>query len=142
MLSEKFQLPYYDADDFHPESNVQKMQKGTPLNDQDREPWLELLSNKLQEWSAEGAILACSALKESYRQTLCKQGQLSVHWIHLKGAIEVIRERMHARKNHYMPESLLQSQFDTLEAPNNAIDIDIDNQPEAIIKEILDRLNQ
>lgn len=140
ILSEKLQVPYYDADDFHPEANVQKMQQGIPLNDQDRAPWLKLLSDKLEAWSATGAILACSALKEQYRQTLSKSNQLPIKWVHLMGSFEVIRERMMARKNHYMPESLLQSQFDALETPTYAIDVNIENTPEEMATEILAKL--
>ncbi len=141
LLSEKLALPFYDADDFHPEANVQKMQQGIPLNDHDREPWLQLLSDKLEEWSDTGAILACSALKESYRETLSRAEKLPVRWVHLAGTMEVIRARMQARKNHFMPDSLLQSQFDTLEMPTNAITIDISQTPEAMVSEILTQLS-
>ncbi|MDW3193975.1 MAG: gluconokinase [Cytophagales bacterium] len=140
LLSEKLQLPYHDADDFHPEANVQKMQQGNPLNDQDREPWLQLLSDKLEGWSDTGTILACSALKEKYRRTLSKSNQLPIKWVHLVGSFEVIRERMLTRKNHYMPESLLQSQFDALENPTNAIDVNIENTPKEMVAEILAKL--
>lgn len=141
LLSKKLQMPYYDADDFHPAANKQKMKDGTPLNDQDREPWLQLLSNKLEEWTATGAILACSALKETYRQTLSKSNQLPITWVHLAGSFEVIRRRMMARKNHYMPESLLQSQFDTLERPTDAIEVTIENTPEEMAAEIIRKLS-
>lgn len=141
LLSEKLDLPFYDADDFHPEANVRKMQQGSPLNDQDREPWLQLLSDKLEEWSTTGAILACSALKESYRKTLSKSYRLPVHWVHLAGTMAVIRERMQARKNHFMPDSLLQSQFDTLETPANAISVEISKTPEDMVRDILEQLD-
>ena len=140
LLSAKLQVTYYDADDFHPQANKVKMQQGNPLNDQDREPWLQLLSDKLEAWSATGAILACSALKEKYRQTLSKSNQLPIKWVHLAGTFEVIRERMLARKNHFMPDSLLQSQFDTLERPTYAIEVDIEHTPEDIVEEVLGRL--
>ena len=141
LLSEKLNIPFYDADDFHPEDNVQKMSEGKPLNDLDREPWLQVLSDKLQEWSASGAILACSALKETYRQTLSKKGQLPLVWIHLSGTMAVIRERMMARKNHFMPDSLLQSQFDTLEKPTDSITIDISDTPELMVAKVLEQLD-
>lgn len=141
LLSEKLSLAFYDADDFHPNANVRKMQEGTPLNDEDREPWLQLLSDKLEEWSATGAILACSALKKSYRKTLSKGKQLPIHWVHLEGTMELIRARMQARKNHFMPDSLLQSQFDTLETPANAIAVDISKTPETMVQEILEAID-
>lgn len=140
LLSDKLNLEFYDADDFHPKANVMKMQQGNALNDQDREPWLQLLSDKLEEWSGSGAILACSALKEAYRKALSKDDQLPLTWVHLSGSIAVIRQRMKVRKNHFMPDSLLQSQFDTLETPTTAITVDISKTPEALVQEILHHL--
>jgi len=140
MLSEKLQLPYHDADNFHPEANVQKMRQGIPLQDQDREPWLHLLSDKLEEWSTTGAILACSALKEKYRLTLSKSNQLPINWVHLAGSFDIIRQRMLARSDHFMPDSLLQSQFDALETPDYAIRIDITDKPDVIVEQIMTNL--
>ncbi len=141
LLSKSLQLPFHDADDFHPEANVRKMREGNPLNDLDRAPWLQLLSDKLQEWSETGAILACSALKATYREILGKNGQLPLRWIHLIGSIDIIRARMQARKDHFMPDTLLQSQFDALEVPDEAIAIDIGEKPEILVEEILKQLN-
>lgn len=141
LLSDRLNLDFHDADDFHPEANIKKMQQGTALNDQDREPWLQLLSDKLEEWSSSGAILACSALKAAYRKILSKDGQLPLTWVHLSGSIAVIRKRMKARENHFMPDSLLQSQFDALETPTTAITIDISKTPEAMVEEVLQHLS-
>ncbi len=141
MLAEKIEVPFYDADDFHPKANVVKMQSGKPLNDEDRAPWLSLLANKLEEWQkTEGAVLACSALKEIYRSTLSKEGSLPLQWIFLDGDFETIHRRMKERQGHFMPKELLQSQFDTLETPSNAITINITNSPKEIVEIALDNL--
>ena len=141
MLSEKLEVPFYDADDFHPKANVDKMQSGQPLNDEDRAPWLSLLANKLEEWQkTEGAVLACSALKESYRSTLSKEGSLPLKWVFLDGDFQTIHRRMNKRQDHFMPKELLQSQFDTLETPSNAIAINITHNPKEIVEIALDNL--
>jgi carbohydrate kinase (thermoresistant glucokinase family) len=138
LLAKKLDLPFYDADDFHPKQNVQKMEAGEPLTDQDREPWLNHLSEMITRWNSNsGAVLACSALKESYRLTL-KAGDNNVQFVFLDGDIDLIRKRMKSRKGHYMPSSLLESQFEALEMPSNAIRVSIDQPPANIVKEILE----
>ena len=139
-LAKALNISFYDADDFHPASNISKMKEGIPLNDDDRQPWLLLLSEKLYEWTTQGAVLACSALKEAYRETLDQNGALPVKWVHLSGSIALISQRMQSRDDHFMPEALLKSQFDTLETPKEAITIDIGNKPDAIVQEILQKL--
>ncbi|UCS93878.1 NADP-dependent phosphogluconate dehydrogenase [Echinicola marina] len=140
MLSEALKLPFYDADDFHPEENIQKMRAGIPLNDLDRKPWLETLSVKLSDWEKEGgAILACSALKEAYRSILVQYGTL-VDWFFLRGQASLIEERMESRQGHYMPTGLLASQLETLEIPRYAQSIDISQTPEKIVKDIMSNL--
>lgn len=135
-LSESLGIPYYDADDFHPQKNIDKMGAGQPLTDKDRYPWLAILSKNLQEWEKEGgAILACSALKESYRQILSK-GLDDCTWIFLEGSYELILERMKKRKGHYMSGEMLRSQFEALEAPTYGVHIDIKKSPEEIIAKI------
>lgn len=129
-LSKKLSIPFFDADDFHPEANIQKMMNNEPLNDLDRNPWLEILSHKITQWeNQEGAILACSALKESYRTllTIAKD----THWVYLKGSYDSIQSRIEKRNDHYMKSGLLQSQFYTLEEPSYGIVIDI-NKPTSI----------
>lgn len=139
-LSEILELPFYDADDFHPEENVRKMQGGTPLNDHDRLPWLQLLARCIAKWEQSGgAVLACSALKESYRSLLSPPG-IPVVFIHLQGSKEVIAERMAKRTNHYMPQELLDSQFEALEPPEDAITVSVDTEPGQIVTEIISRL--
>ena len=126
-LAERLHATFLDADDFHPAANVEKMRAGTPLNDEDRTPWLATLNRELRERSQGGerVVLACSALKLRYREAIGAELP-HVDWIFLDGSFEVIAERMRARANHYMPESLLRSQFEALERPDNAIHISVE----------------
>ena len=136
-LSQKVDLPFFDADDFHPPENVEKMKSGQPLNYDDRQPWLQILSVKIAEWNRSGgAVLACSALKERYR-TLLQSKSKDVTFIYLKGDRDIILNRMRARKNHYMPPELLDSQFEALEEPQDSIEVSIDQSPENIVREIV-----
>lgn len=137
MIASELNIPFLDADDFHPEANKQKMAKGEPLNDQDRLPWLQALQEKLA--SAERVVLACSALRDSYRMILDPDSKLT--WIYLNGSKELIYKRMRARSNHFMKADMLDSQFTTLEVPENAIEISIDQSPEEMIHEILSRIS-
>lgn len=137
-LAERLGCPFLDADEFHPPANVAKMAAGIPLMDADRQPWLELLNATLR---AQGkAVLACSALKECYRQTLTR-GLAGFRLVHLRGDIELIRARLAERTHRYMPASLLESQFAALEPPRDAIEIDIGQAPEACLREIQAKLN-
>ena len=139
-LAEHLHLPYYDADDFHPSSNIEKMKKGIPLDDQDRLPWLNTLADQIQTWDSQGgAVLSCSALKESYRKLLASKSK-PINWVYLKGSFELIQSRLEKREGHYMKSGLLQSQFDTLEEPKYGISISIDNSPETMISTILSNL--
>ena len=126
-LAEKLNATFLDADDFHPAANVAKMRAGTPLNDEDRAPWLATLNHELQTRSerSEQVVLACSALKINYRAAI-SAGLPQAHWIFLDGSFELIAARMRERPDHYMPESLLRSQFDALERPDDAITISIE----------------
>lgn len=141
-LAEGLKLPFFDADDFHPEENVAKMESGEPLNDRDRLPWLQEMARNMVDWEQNGgAVLACSALKESYRKLLSPPG-IPVNFIHLKGSKQLIAERMSQRKGHFMPDSLLDSQFEALEEPQQAITVSIDKTPENIVNKILSQLSQ
>ncbi len=141
MLAEKLDFAFHDADDFHPVENVKKMESGKPLNDEDRLPWLQKLRGNMMQWEQTGgAVLACSALKESYRDIL-RPSDIPTRFIYLKGSKEVIAERMKKRSDHFMPESLLDSQFEALEEPRNAIVVDVEQSPEDIIEEIFEQLN-
>jgi len=140
MLAKRLGLDFYDADDFHPQSNIKKMKSQTPLNDSDRLPWLKAMAEQMLNWDKRGgAVLACSALKESYRDILRTGGD--VRFVCLKGTKEVILERMKNRKGHYMPTSLIDSQLKTLEEPQDAVIVDITGKPQEIVREIVKELD-
>lgn len=139
-LAQRLVVPFADADAFHPEANIAKMAAGTPLDDQDRHPWLEAIG----EWLArhgDGGVMSCSALKRSYRDQLrahCPR----VEFLHLSGSPELITRRLAGRRGHFMPPSLLQSQFDTLEPlgpDERGITVDVDEPVEAIVESFLRR---
>ncbi len=138
LLAEHLGYRFLDADEFHPPANVAKMAAGTPLTDADRLPWLESMNGKLLE--NRHAVLACSALKESYRKVLA-EGSADCRFVHLRGSIELIRARLTERRHRFMPASLLESQFAALEAPRNAIEIDIAQPPERCVEDILAALH-
>jgi carbohydrate kinase (thermoresistant glucokinase family) len=141
-LSDVLGIPFFDADDFHSEENVTKMKHNIALNDTDRQPWLESLAIKISEWdSKNGAVLACSALKESYRKTLNSRVN-SITWIYLSGSFDVINARINNRSGHYMKSTLLQSQFDTLEIPKYGIHIDAGLDPKEIIATLTSKLDE
>ena len=136
-LSAKTGIPFFDGDDFHSPSNRQKMKAGHPLNDEDRKTWLQRLNQLAKDQlQTAGGIIACSALKEKYRQVLSSGISESVVWIFLQGSYELIRERLNARKGHFMPPSLLDSQFEALEVPSDALNIDIAIGPDEIVEKI------
>jgi gluconokinase len=129
---------FYDADDFHPPANVDKMANGIPLDDTDRAPWLAAL-HKLIESSLKvdrPGVLACSALKERYRQQLLN-GNEGVQIIYLRGSYDIIWARMQQRSDHYMKPHMLRSQFEALEEPTTALTIDISTPVDEIVQEIL-----
>lgn len=137
-LSAATGIPFFDGDDFHPPANKEKMKAGQPLNDTDRKDWLLALNELARSQSQQnGAIIACSALKEKYRKILSEKIEAPVYWVLLQGSFELIQQRMESRKDHFMPPALLQSQFDTLEAPADATVVDIKNDPEEIVADIL-----
>ena len=142
LLASKAGIPFVDADAFHPKENIQKMTNGIALTDIDRKPWLENLNRELQQKSqTTGAVLACSALKETYRTMLSKDIE-SLQWIYLKGDYELIQKRMQQRVQHFMNVNLLQSQFDTLEEPTYGIHLSINNSPIKIVTQILNKTAQ
>lgn len=133
---------FFDGDDFHPQANIEKMHAGIPLNDEDRVPWLERLRQLIEEQEGKGVptFIACSALKKSYRLILAPGGDPAVKFVFLEGSFSLIKERLDARKGHFMPESLLKSQFDALQAPEDAITADISQTPDAIVHELMGKL--
>jgi len=141
MLAKELDISFYDADDFHSAESVEKMRSGSTLDDNDRLPWLRRMAEKMPQWeSTGGVVLACSVLKESYREIL--KGTHEVHFVYLKGSKELIVERMRNRKAHYMPVSLVDSQFATLEEPADAVVADIAKPPDEIIRYIIEQLKK
>ena len=139
-LATQLGWPFFDADDFHPTGNVAKMAAGIPLTDDDRWPWLDRLSAMLREIATRGesAVLACSALRQAHRDRLKRAGDL--RFVHLVGDRATIAARIAERAHRYMPASLLDSQFAALEAPKDAIDIDIRHPVEELVATIRVRL--
>lgn len=132
---------FLEGDAFHPPENKAKMGAGIPLMDEDRWPWFDRLVAEAKTALARGQspVLACSALKRSYRERLC-EGFPDCRWIHLEGSFEVIQARMDARQHEYMTSTLLQSQFDALEAPSPGPDtlvLSIERAPQEIVREIV-----
>lgn len=129
---------FFDGDDFHPEENVQKMAQGTPLNDEDRLPWLESLQKLIHDQNTNGKsiVLACSALKESYREIL-RRDNPDVLFVHLVGDFQLIAARMRQREDHYMQVTMLESQFATLEKPADALEVSVEKSVAEIVEEIL-----
>ncbi|OBG15656.1 gluconate kinase [Mycolicibacterium celeriflavum] len=135
-LAQRLRVPFADADDFHPPANVAKMTAGEPLNDDDRYPWLEAIGEWLAERCATGGVMSCSALKRKYRDQLRRHCP-DIEMLHLAGTPEVIGRRQASRPGHFMPASLLASQFDTLEPlepDERGVDIDVDQSIDAIIE--------
>jgi gluconokinase len=141
-LAQRLNCPFYDGDNFHPAENVAKMSQGIPLNDEDRWPWLDHLADLIAGhlWKGETAVIACSALKEKYREWL-KRGHENVIFVYLKGSFDLIWQRMQQREGHYMKAEMLQSQFAALEEPDpdTAVVVDIDQDIDSIISEIIER---
>ena len=135
LLASKMERQYFDADDFHPEENVAKMANGVPLTDEDRFPWLHILADEIDRWiiSGENCILGCSALKEKYREILMGERR-EVRLVYLMGSKELIERRLQERVHRYMPAALLDSQFEALEEPQNALNVDIGPTPREIVQ--------
>ena len=144
LLAQRTSTIFADADDYHPQANKDKMRAGIPLNDEDRQPWLEILNGLMRGWyqSGEGGVLACSALKEKYRQTLANgipPDALTFVW--LDGDKELLSERLAARHHEYMNPKLLDSQFATLEPPKDALRVENDRPPAVVVNEILQHIS-
>ena len=137
LLAADLGWSFLDADDFHPAANVEKMARGLPLTDADREPWLESLTAALRQRLARGesAVLACSALKQAYRDRL--RFDPSVRFVHLKADPEVIRGRLEQRRGHFFAPELLASQLEALEEPEGALAVDVTEPPEVVVRRIV-----
>jgi len=139
LLAERLGVPFIEGDDHHPPANVAKMASGVPLEDEDRWPWLDRLNELLKEHPR--AVLACSALKEIYRKRLLA-GVDDARIVHLQGDKALIAARLADRKHRYMPASLLDSQFEILEAPLKAISCDVSREPESCVERIVRQIRQ
>lgn len=139
LLAKELDITFFDGDDFHPEANIRKMAAGNPLNDDDRKGWLERLNSLPKEHQNEGVVIACSALKESYRTILNQGLKKPAIFVYLEGTFEEISSRLAQRENHFMPSGLLRSQFDALEVPYNAITVSIMNTPVGIVSKIIEQ---
>lgn len=137
LLAEELNLPFFDGDDFHSEANIEKMSNKIPLTDEDRYEWLVTLNKLAVNNQETGAVIVCSALKESYRNILANKIEEKVVWISLESSFELLLERLQKRKGHFMPAELLRSQLDTFEPPTNAIKISIVPSPKEIVDQIL-----
>ncbi len=140
MLAESLQWIFADGDQFHPALNVEKMTRGLPLTDADRKPWLAAIRCAIDDWSEsrQNAVLACSALKQKYRDELTSGVEARI--VYLKGSAQLIHDRLSHRQNHFMKPEMLSSQLTDLEEPEDAIVIDVSQAPDEIIAEIRRRL--
>src|SRR6266851_2954635 len=140
LLAARLAWLFADADDFHSPANKEKMRKGIPLTDADRLPWLAAMHDQITKWVAlkQNVVLACSALKRSYRQELWNGRE--VKFVYLRGSYELIAERLRARKGHFADEHILAGQFADLEEPSDALVVDISASLDGIVAEICRRL--
>jgi carbohydrate kinase (thermoresistant glucokinase family) len=139
-LSKVLKAPFYDGDDYHSSAAKEKMSRGIPLTDEDRVPWLEQLSAGMKKWDSENSVtvLACSALKQKYRDFLSREVPLC--WVYLKGDRELIRRRLEGRQGHFVSSKLLDSQFEALEEPREAITVDIAQEADKLIQILILKL--
>ena len=144
LLAEELGWQFYEADDFHPRANIEKMRSGRPLTDEDRWPWLKLLREQITRSlaSREDAVLACSALKRAYREGL--RVNEDVKFVFLRGDYALVENQLRRRRGHFMNPALLQSQFADLEEPRpdeDVITIDLGRSPQELVDEIEVKLN-
>ena len=142
QLAERLGMAFVDADDLHPQSNIDKMSRAIPLNDDDRWPWLDIVGKTLATEVARsgGAVVACSALRQAYRDRITAAAGEPVLFVHLAGSYETISDRLNQRGGHFMPPALLKSQFETLETPNDgelALEIDIRLSINEIVEQVV-----
>lgn len=144
LIADRLGLPFGDADDFHPPRNIAKMRRGEPLDDDDRRPWLEAIGAHLAAHRARGAVVTCSALKRAYRDRL-RAAAPGLRFLHLRGEPALIAARQAARQGHFMPPSLVASQFATLEETAGEADVialDVAAAPEDIVAAALAALEE
>lgn len=143
LLAERLGCPFYDGDDYHPPANIAKMAAGIPLDDSDRAEWLAALASLIAAGLAHGecGVIACSALKKRYRDVL-RLDERQVYFVYLRGSFDAIQARLQSRQGHFMSASLLHSQFDALEEPDEAIVVDATLEPERVLDTIMEQLNE
>ncbi len=141
LLAASLNWEFSDADDFHSVANIEKMSQGIPLNDADRMPWLEKLRSTISQWLLEdtNVVLACSALKSSYRQILWQDSE-RMQLVYIKSSFELLQKRLQQRQNHFMAFTLLKSQFETLEEPKNAIIVEAHQPAIVSVQQIRENL--
>jgi gluconokinase len=141
LLAKQLCWQFADADDYHSQENIEKIRHGIALHDEDRRPWLKKLRVQITSWISQNqsAVLACSALKLSYREEL-KAGP-EVSFVYLQGSASLIAQRLHSREGHFADDQILASQFADLEEPTEGISVSIAQSPEQIVNEIVERLN-
>lgn len=144
LLASSLGVPFVDADDLHPAANREKMSAGHPLDDDDRAPWLEIVARRIADGADEGVVVACSALRRSYRDVL-RQGDPHLRFAHLTGVRDLVARRQKDRRGHFMPPGLMESQFATLEPladDESGFEVDVAPGPDEIVAEIVQRLER
>lgn len=142
MVADRLHATFVDGDDFHPDANIAKMSRNEALTDDDRRPWLDAIAGRMAVAvdRGEDLVVACSALRRAYRERL--RIHPDVRFVYLKGSPEQVGDRLRSRVGHFMPASLLRSQFDTLEEPDDALTLDIDAPAEAIARRIVSEVGR
>jgi gluconokinase len=142
LLADRLGWQFADADDFHPQANVNKMAKGIPLIDADRSPWLDALSAAISNWLSQNrrVVLACSALRETYRERLSIDKE-QIAFVYLRGDFQTLEQRLVHRTGHFMSAGMLASQLETLQEPGDALHLDISQSPPQLVDEIVRQFN-
>ncbi|PLW75423.1 gluconokinase [Cohaesibacter celericrescens] len=144
MLADRLGVPFEEGDAYHPEANVKKMSAGIPLNDADREPWLDSMAKSMAEWEARGetCVLSCSALRKAYRDKF-RAVVKDLRFAFLDGAKDLVQNRMKERQSHFMPVTLIESQIAALEVPHGETDViwvSISQTPEKLVDELVEKI--
>ena len=139
-LAEDLKYEFIEGDDFHSNENIEKMKKNIPLNDNDREIWLKDINSEINRVKIKNIVVACSALKESYRQALIDGVDADIDWFCLKGNFNLIKKRLDSREVHFFKSDLLDSQFNIIEYPDYCKFIDITKSPDIIVEKIKSKL--
>jgi gluconokinase len=144
-LARALDVPFVEGDQLHPRANVERMARGIPLTDEDRQPWLIAIAQRLREadQTGSGLVIACSALKRSYRDLLRSRGSAKIRFVYLRGDQSLVADRLKGRHGHFMPASLLESQFAALEEPDpkeHVLVCDIGESPAAIVDSLVQRV--